>query len=183
MNMKKEIWKDVIGYKGLYQISNCGRVESLSRYVKSDYRCRFIREKILRVTKDKKGYMRVKLQKNKIQKNFFIHRLVLTAFDRPPKPGEQCNHKNGIKDDNMIENLEWCTLIENCSHRDNVLGKHSRGIRNGRCVFTEKDVINIRDKYKNSQVSQNDIAKEYGVSRGAIKHIVCRETWKHIESK
>ena len=96
--MQSEIWKDVPGYSGLYQVSNLGRVMS--------YRNQYGHgPRIIHGEKTKSGYIQVKLNKER----FKVHRLVALAFIPNPDDLPQINHKNEIKTDNRAENLEWCT--------------------------------------------------------------------------
>ena len=105
----EEIWKDIKGYEGRYQISNFGRVKSLI----------YPKEKIMNIYNFRrdgekgKGYWRARLIKNSSYKYFFVHRLVAEAFIPNPNNYATVNHINGIKTDNRIDNLEWCSLKEN----------------------------------------------------------------------
>ena len=115
VNMKEQ-WKDIKGYKGYYQVSNLGRIKSLSRMI-----CRPKNGKWL--TKDKilkqytrNGYKTIILLKNKIRKDFLVHRLVGLAFIPNIENKPEINHKDGIKHNNNIENLEWVTKSENHLH-------------------------------------------------------------------
>ena len=104
MKSNIEHWKDVPNYEGLYQVSNLGRVKSL----------KFGKDKILKPQEGKRGYMKVGLWKEGERKYSYVHRLIMLAF-----VGEsdlQVNHKNGVKTDNCLENLEYCTASENTLH-------------------------------------------------------------------
>lgn len=117
--MKEEIWKDIENYEGIYQISNLGRIKSLSRknYI---YNCKAnkeilinTKEKILNGYFDKDGYKRVCLFKEEKRYYPFIHRLVAKAFIDNPYNYPCVNHKDENKSNNCINNLEWCTTYYN----------------------------------------------------------------------
>lgn len=110
-----EIWKDIRGYEGKYQVSNCGRVKSLQRWDSLHNRVHK-REKLLKQNYDRKGYAKVKLYDSTHKQTLPVHRLVATAFILNPDNKPQVNHINGIKADNTVENLEWCSNIENQHH-------------------------------------------------------------------
>lgn len=118
----QEIWKDIEGYEGLYQVSNLGRVKSMERYVINHSGVSYlIHEKIRKATekKDKnkkQGYMHIALYKNNKGKNYYVHRLVAEAFIENPENKKTVNHINGNKHDNRVENLEWLTYSENNVH-------------------------------------------------------------------
>ena len=95
----KEIWKDVSGYEGIYQISNFGRVRSF----------KFSNVRILKNIVHSAGYLTVDLRKNGTRKSFKIHRLVALAFIENPNNLPSINHKDECKTNNSINNLEWCT--------------------------------------------------------------------------
>ena len=100
----KEVWKDIKGYEGLYQISNLGRVKRVTT------------GRILKGGKDKDGYLMVKLYKNNIRSNKKIHRLVAEAFIPNPENKPQVNHADENKTNNSLDNLEWMTAKENINH-------------------------------------------------------------------
>lgn len=111
--MEEEIWKDVIGYEGLYAVSNLGRVKSLPRGKQWPYRQTHnnIRKPLL-----KNGYYAVNLSKNGKVEYFFIHRLVAMAFIPNPHNLPFINHKDESRTNNRVENLEWCTHIYNVNY-------------------------------------------------------------------
>ena len=112
-----EIWLDIKGYEGSYQVSSLGRVKSLARVI--EYRKGIYgnkKEIILKTFKDRKGYLKYKLCKNGKEKSVISHRLVALAFLHNLNQKPEVNHINGIKDDNRLENLEWCTSSENTIH-------------------------------------------------------------------
>lgn len=111
--MGREIWKEVIGYEGLYQISNRGNVKSLERI--NNYG-RPVKEKILKPNLSKVGYFTIRLSKNGRSRARYIHRLIAIYFIANPSNKKYINHKNGVKTDNRIKNLEWCTNQENSIH-------------------------------------------------------------------
>ncbi len=116
-----EIWKDIKGYEGYYQISNIGRVKSLSHSILRKNNCKqTFKERILKDRyKQNRGlltYKIVDLTINNIKKTFHIHRLVAIHFIPNPENKLEINHINGIKDDNRLENLEWSTMLENHEH-------------------------------------------------------------------
>lgn len=106
--MTEEVWKDVPGYEGYYQVSNLGRVKSLTGYYKN-------KKNIILKYGLNRGYQRVILCVNKIRKNIHIHQLVMLAFVGKPN-GMQINHINGVKTDNRLCNLEYVTQSENMKH-------------------------------------------------------------------
>lgn len=109
----KEIWKDIEDYEGLYQVSNTGKVRSLDRI---DDIGRKIKGRILADRFDKKGYLSVALNKNAKTKYKKVHRLVAEAFIPNLKKLPQINHKNEIKTDNNVGNLEWCSNKYNANY-------------------------------------------------------------------
>lgn len=113
--MEKEIWKDIKGYEGLYQISNLGRVKSLERICfQSPLKKRKINEKIMKFDKSSKaGYIRISLNKDGNKKKYSVHRLVAQTFIPNPHNYPQINHIDENKQNNNINNLEWCTVKYN----------------------------------------------------------------------
>lgn len=113
----QEIWKDIEGYEGIYQVSNLGRVKSLNRTIEyKDGRKKLYTERVLSQQKYRSGYLGIKLYKNNVYKRIQVHRLVASAFIPNNKGLPYINHKNGIKTDNKVENLEYCTPSYNVQH-------------------------------------------------------------------
>ena len=107
-----ELWKDIKGFEGLYQVSTLGRVRSLDKYVNAKIRNIdkvLKRGKILKPTYDKDGYLRVYLYKNGKGTNFFVHRLVAKTFIPNPLNLPEVNHKDEVKTNKRRWNLEWCS--------------------------------------------------------------------------
>lgn len=111
--MKKEYWKPVVGYEGLYEVSNWGRVKSVKRLVKSPRGYRTVCERILKPTKDSHGYLCVSLHKEGKMKFVKIHRLVAEAFLDNTDNLPCVNHKDENPLNNVVSNLEWCTYKYN----------------------------------------------------------------------
>ena len=109
----KEIWKDIPKYEGYYQASNLGRIKSLEKKHGRNY-SRLKPECILSPAHDKNGYTYLRLSKKGKSKTFKVHRIILYTFKG--ESDKDINHKNGIKDDNKLYNLEYCTQKENNIH-------------------------------------------------------------------
>ena len=116
--MKEEIWRDIAGYEGLYQISNMGRIKSLGRTVPSKGGSKqYRKERILKTVTNTNGYWYVDLHNgNGKRKTFSIHRLVCEAFHPNPENKPCVNHIDENKANNAASNLEWCTYKENNNH-------------------------------------------------------------------
>ena len=115
-----EIWKNIEGYEGLYQVSNEGRVKSLERNYNTKLKHKTIvvhkQESIKKANDNGKGYLTVLLYKNGKEKRYLVHQLVAQAFIPNPNNYPIINHKNEEKTDNRVENLEWCTYEYNTNY-------------------------------------------------------------------
>lgn len=167
-------FRDVVGYEGLYQVSDTGVIKRLK-----SKGC--LKERILK-TWLSHGYKLVSLYKNGIKNNCHVHRIVATAFlinkDKP-----EVNHINGIKTDNSVKNLEWVTTKENAQHAFKTglrSGKVVRGTLNGQSKLTEKQVIEIIRKNQNGE-SYRSLSREYKVSDTHISRICKRQRWQWIK--
>lgn len=115
MNEKNEIFKPVKGFESFYEISNKGRLRSKDRIKKGFNGPELLKGRILKGS-FARGYRAANLSKEGTKKKISFHALVMEAFEGPRPEGYHINHKNGIKDDNRFENLEYCTPAENNAH-------------------------------------------------------------------
>ena len=167
--LRDEIWKDIKGYEGMYQISNLGRVKSLKRGG----------VRILKLNKKKRGYIDVVLSKKGNVKTIRVHRLVALAFLKNKNKYPCINHIDNCPSNNQVVNLEWTTYLKNTQHalrQGRMTG--ARGEIQTTSKLVKKQVLQIRKL--SGKISQEAIAKRYGVSRGAITSILLRKNWKHI---
>tara|TARA_R110002153_G_C13100775_1_gene476538 strand:- start:30 stop:593 length:564 start_codon:yes stop_codon:yes gene_type:complete len=133
---------EVKGFEGLYSVNRLG-------FVFSHYS-----DKYLKGTPDKDGYMKVCLHKDRKQYIRIVHRLVLCAFTANPLNKPQVNHIDGIKSNNSLSNLEWCTASENTIHA------HKTGLRpltENQSLARRRNIIKVCDNYTNKQRAYNKI--------------------------
>jgi len=153
-----------------YRINNIGKVWSDKR-------------RIFRKThKDKNGYQVVVLCRDGITYNRFVHRLILESF-REIHDDLQCRHKNGIRDDNRLENLEWGTASENqldAVKHGTQAGFQRKGEEAFHAKLTSKAVKEVKYLLKYSTLYQREIAILYGVEQTQISCIKLGKTWKHV---
>lgn len=117
MENSSEIWKDIVGFEGLYQISNYGNVKSCKRLVNSKSGSqRLVNEKLLSLGKDKDGYLMAILCQDATKKTVKIHRLVADAFIDKINGKNLVNHIDSEKSNNLVSNLEWVSSLENNCH-------------------------------------------------------------------
>ncbi|HEX4875751.1 MAG TPA: NUMOD4 motif-containing HNH endonuclease [Chitinophagaceae bacterium] len=139
MTNVQEIWKQINGYEGYYEVSNLGRVKSLNRVVYRGLNEMNISEKILNPSSLKNGYLYVSLASQSGIKKHLVHRLVATAFLSNSENKYCVNHIDGIKTNNVLLNLEWATHTENSAHAKNKgLAKWATGSKAGK----SKKIIN-----------------------------------------
>lgn len=146
-----EIWKDIEGYEGMYQVSNLGRVKSI----------KFRKEKILKPGRDTYGYLHISLSKNGERKQYLIHRLVAQAFIANPDNLSMINHKDENPSNNRVENLEWCTAKYNNNYGtkiQRIAGKLSKPV----LQFTKDG------KLVKEWKSTMDVERNLGYSKGNI---------------
>lgn len=157
-----EIWKDIIWYEWLYQVSNLGNVKSLFRY-----------KKILSPSKWR--YLRVSLTKESVTKDYSIHRLVAQTFIQNPENKKEVNHINWIKYDNRLHNLEWCTRSENEIHSHAVLWKISGKER--QVVYQyDSNAIFVKKYESQSLASKETWIPQQNISR-CLKWLTMKAWW------
>jgi hypothetical protein len=176
--MEKEIFKDIKGYEGLYQISNLGSIKSLSRINKNGYGYFKTKEKLLKTNPNIVGYPVVNLKLNKKSTTYTIHRLLAIHFIDNPENKQTVNHINGIKSDNRLENLEWSTQSENIKHAYDIGLNYNKGEKHANSKLKDFQVNQIREML-NRQVMVKDIANIFNVHVMTISDIKTCKTWKN----
>ena len=157
-----EIWKDVPEYEGLYQVSNKGRIKRDNHLIKPVIQ--------------KTGYLCISLCKNSISKTHRVHKLIAKVFIPNPNNYQLINHKNGNKQDNRVENLEWCTRSYNNWHAIFILDKGHNKLSIEDATTIRKDVLN--GKYK----SVKEISEKYKCNRNIIENILYNNCYKTDDS-
>lgn len=168
-----EEWRDIEGYEGLYQISNMGQIKSFKRLASGE------KLKLIHYEND---YPNIVLRDwNKRGKKFKVHRIVAKTFIPNPFNYSVINHKNGIKSDNRVANLEWCTYQQNVVHSFKVL-KHevAKGESAGNTKLTKVQVKQIYDLSNNSVATLKDLSKMFNISIGTVSDIKKGRSWKHV---
>jgi len=188
--MEDEIWKTIPRFNNEYEVSNTSKIRSVCAIIIRANGWKYTRiSKVLKPSFKGTGYFRGAVIVNKKMISYQLHRIIAEAFIPNPESKPQVNHINGIKTDNRIENLEWCTISENQLHAYKLgLHKPKRGEDNINSKLTEQDVKEIRSYvlFKKEQgikrYGRDDLAKKYGVSSNYIKDIVSkrRGVWSHI---
>jgi hypothetical protein len=185
------IRKDVVGFEGIYRVSNFGAVERCDGYHKLP--------KPLKPHKDKKGYLNVSLSKNCKGYSFRVHTIVAYAFLGPRPDGLEINHIDGNKQNNTPSNLEYVTHEYNMHHANNVIcvitPTRARGCRNGRATkpgkvlrgdahksskLTEDKVRIVLGLLDEGVLEQKAIAKIVGISETQIWRIKTKQSWAHV---
>lgn len=180
---KKIIFKELDGYKGYFKANTIGEIHSIDRFIYSEgiVKKRFLKGHKMRIWKNHRGYCLVTLGKDGVKKAKVVHILIAETFIPNPENKPEVNHKNGLKDDNRIENLEWCTRLENQHHSINVLGNHFCGEKHTLSKLTESDVRNIIELHKTGNYTYVEIAKMYRMEETQMARIVKRKSWKHLK--
>jgi hypothetical protein len=172
MSIQEEIWKNIDGFKN-YQVSNFGNIRSIfaSGNNWSKKRIKAIKPRI----GNNSGYYAINLRKNSKRITIRVHRLVANAFITNSENKPQVNHKNGIKTDNMVCNLEWVTASENIKHAWDIgliSVKRKRPTR-----LTYEKALEIREVRNTAGHSIKKISELFGISCASVFNIIHDKTW------
>lgn len=163
-----EVWKPVVGYEGVYEVSNMGRVVSYAR----------CNPHLLALGGNRRGYPVATLAKQGRMHSYLVHRLVLEAFVGPRGEGYECRHLNGNRKDNNLANICWGTPAENLADKI-AHGGVTHGERNGRAILTAEIVASVRMRSL-AGTTAAAMARELGVSRTAVERVIRGTTWKCV---
>ena len=154
----KEVWLRVPNHNN-YIVSNLGRLFS----------CRSNR--ILKLYTGNRGYV--------VVRQFLLHLFVLETFIGKRPNGMECNHKDGVKTNNRLDNLEWVTPIKNMLHaKENGLLKPAKGEKHGNSKITQNDVNKIRELYKTNNYSMRKLAVKFNIHNSTVWQIINEKTWR-----
>ena len=175
-----EVWCDIAGYEGKYQISNCGRIKSFPKFIKRAKGSYYTKEKVLKCTLDNYGYPCVNLYSNGNVYHTKVHILVAKAFIENANGYSDINHKDGNKTNNHVDNLEWCTRSHNIQHAyDNFLHKSGEACNLHKLSWDDVDYIRKHYKPYDKFYGQKALANKFNVDIVTIWHIVNNKTWNH----
>lgn len=187
----KEEWKSVEGFEDRYEVSNLGRIRSLHSY--GGNTCR-----IMKPGKRSDGYLHIGLSKDGICKHFVVHRLVAMAFIPNPQNLEMINHKDENKENNCVDNLEWCTRSYNQIYsmnlhpeRRKIFGNNFKDKKTGKTLSPRTKHLPVKHFRKIEQRTLNDeyiktfdsfahATGETGIPTGNIKSVCDRNADKRI---
>jgi hypothetical protein len=168
-----EVWKDIAGYEGLYQVSNMGNVKTMSRLHRID-RPYVKQERLLNPPTNSTGYKQVALYRDKKGVIHSVHKLVATAFLERQPHHQVINHKDGVKANNTVDNLEWCTYGHNQSHAIRTgLIKLPKGEDHYASKLTNaqrQEIVYLRSK----GMKQKEIAGIYGIMQQNVSKLLSR---------
>lgn len=170
-----EVWRDVVGYEGFYEVSSLGRVRSVYRIVlRSNGSPMTIRERIVR-DRASKGYRVVTLVREGKFSHFTVHKLVMRAFVGARPHGYEVAHWDGCRSNNNLSNLRYATSKENEADKDRH-GSRPVGEASHLAKLTAQVVRDIMD----ATGTQQSIADRYGISQTMVSRIKLRRNWVHL---
>lgn len=160
-----ELWRQAVGYEGLYEVSSIGRIRSISK--------KGSKGGILASRVEDNGYVKVCLYREGRRKSFWVHRLVLEAFVGPCPEGQEGCHGDGNRSHNSLENLRWDTKPAN--YQDTVKhGTAATGERNGSSKLRASDIPKIIEMRKCGSL-QREIAASFNLSQQQVSTILSGE--------
>ena len=168
-----EQWKAVAGLEASHAVSSLGRIRSLPRMSRRATRKRMVYGCILSLWKNGKGYVFVALRP---MPRAAVHRIVAEAFIPNPNALPVVNHINGIRDDNRVSNLEWCTRSHNSWHSRNVLGS-CIGERHFAARLS-RDLVDELKALRSYGATYTNLGKAYGVTPQCVRSAITGRTWK-----
>lgn len=176
-----EEWRIIPEYGNVYEISNFGRIRSISRINKGAWGCsRTLKCKLLTIRLNKKGYSEVRLARKNTR---VVHRIVAKSFIPNPNNLPQVNHIDGNKTNNRIENLEWANNSQNQLHAYKIGLQPSRaGEKNSNASITDEEVTNYKLLY-NSGMNVIEISKNTDIPLSKIRAIIYGTSWKSNKTK
>lgn len=172
----EEVWKDIPKYKGMYQISNFGRVRSWNNNG-NNRKGRRASPKYLKIYVDSLGYKSVAMCINSTPKRFRIHRLLCQVFKKNPCSKKHVNHIDGNKKNNCLSNLEWVTPKENSLHAKRIGLIDNLGQKNGNSKLSLEDVKEIKYGRNYNRIK---LSKKLGVTKDTISAIRNGKSWGHV---
>lgn len=178
----EEHWRAIPGWEGRYEVSDQGRVRSLTTWSRNQFGALSPSHgKVRALLKDRRGYWRATLYRDNTQKRYAVHQLVMLAFVGPPPSGQEVCHNNGNPGDNRLVNLRYDThsanLMDKVEH-----GTHSRGEQNGNNRHSEDDILRMRSLYRSGGYSQREIGEMYGIRQAAVSGIINGKSWAWLSA-
>lgn len=173
--MKNENWKDILGYEGLYQVSDLGRVRSLDReVVYSNGKVRIFKGKLLKPHIEKDGRVSIQLSKNGNRKTTKVCRLVALTFIGEKPEGYHVCHNDGNARNNTLMNIRYDIPTENS------IDFYRYGSKTANGILTIEQVLEIRKLYKTGICSLKELVERFPVSKSAILSIVNRKSFQWL---
>lgn len=182
-NYTTEQWKPVVGYEGLYEVSDHGRVRSLDRVVRMKNGVhRRLQGGALAPHMERRGYASVKLSKDGVMRTLRVHNLVARAFIGPPTEGQIVCHCDSNPSNNRASNLRWDTAQGNMDDMV-AAGRAPWGARSGQAVLTDEIVRAARDRWVPRRVTIPMLAEEYGVNASTLKNALSKggHSWRWLD--
>lgn len=181
-----EVWRYVPDWDGYYQVSNQGRVRSVERTAEYGTRSTKVkrcfqtwRGRILKLYLGRDGYHRVEFRRNGKRTSYLVSRLVAIAFLPNPLNKPQVNHKNGVRSDNRVHNLEWATGKENVRHAVES-GLMPKGESKPTAVFCDSDIRKMRKMRNVDGLMLKEIAMLFKTDTGTVSKIARGLRWGHV---